>query len=270
MEFCMNRTLLVFSLLLSLASCRSSKVAEPAYTKSPKIQVLIDSVIDGHFEFDFFSSKIAGKYKDDAQSFSFKGTIKIKKDSLIWMSISPGLGLELARVLFDTDSLHFMNRFDKTYFKSSYADLSKKIQSPLSYARIQDLLMGNSLSEFEERKYHSTLEDQLFKICSVSDKHLKKMNRSRRKPNQEVFTAFINPLNSRISAQSLSNLNLNRTLLISYDDFEVHDNQYFSESINVNIVKNKGLSLNLAYSKINLSKKLKFSFKVPKSYEVIR
>ena len=29
--------------------------------------------------------------------------MKIRKDSLIWISISPGLGLELGRVLLDLD-----------------------------------------------------------------------------------------------------------------------------------------------------------------------
>jgi hypothetical protein len=265
----MNKILLLLVLLLWLASCRSTKITEPVYSKAPKVQVLIDSVEASHFEFDWFSGKIAGKYKDDAQSFSFKGTIKIKKDSLIWMSISPGLGLELGRVLLDQDSLRFMNRFDKTYFTSSYSDLSKKVKSPLTYSRIQDLLMGNSLSNFEEKKYYVDLENQLFKICSVSEKQLKKMQRSRRKPDQEIYTTLVNPENAKIDSQNLTNLKLNRTLLVSYEDFETHNNQEFAESIGLLISTTKSLSLNLAYSRINLSKKLKFSFKVPKSYEVI-
>ncbi len=262
----MNKILLLIVLLLGLASCRSTKITEPVYSKVPKIQVLIDSVEASHFEFDWFSGKIAGKYKDEEQSFSFKGSIKIKKDSLIWMSISPGLGLELGRVLLDKDSLHFMNRFDKTYFKSSYSDLSAKVKSPLSFSRIQDLLMGNSFSNFEEKKYYAGLVSPLFKISSVSDKQLKKMQRSRKKANQEVFTAFINPENSKITSQQISNLKLNRTLLVTYEDFELHDAQSFAESIDFTI---NTLSLNLSYSRINLAKKLKFSFKVPKSYEVI-
>ena len=265
----MNKILLLLVLFLGLASCRSSKITEPVYTKAPKVQILIDSVQTAHFDFEWFSGKIAGKYKDEAQRFSFKGTIKIKKDSLIWMSISPGLGLELGRVLLDQDSLHFMNRFDKTYFKSSYSDLSEKVNSPLTYATIQDLLMGNSISTFDEKKYYSDLEDSFFKICSVSEKQLKKMERSRRKSNQDIFTVLVNPRNSKIDSQNLTNLKLNRKLFVSYEDFEIHNNQDFAESIGLTISTTKDLSLNLSYSRINLSKKLKFSFKVPKSYEVI-
>jgi hypothetical protein len=266
----MNKFVLLIGLLLGLASCRSTKITEPVYTKVPKVQILIESVQSAHFNFEWFSGKIAGKYKDDTQSFSFKGSIKIKKDSLIWMSISPGLGLELGRVLFDQDSLHFMNRFDKTYFKSSYADLSEKVNCPLTYARIQDLLTGNSLSDFDEKKYYSDLVGSLFKIGSVSEKQFKKLERSRRKFNQEIFTALVNPKTYKIDTQYLTNFKLNRKLWISYQDFEIHNNQYFAESIGLNISTKKELSLNLSYSRINLSKELKFSFKVPKSYEVIR
>jgi len=265
----MNKVLLLLGLVLIMASCRTAKITEPVYSKIPKTRILIDSVEASRFNFDWFSSKIAGKYNDDSQSFSFKGTLKIRKDSLIWMSISPGLGLELGRVLLDQDSLYFMNRFDKTYFTSSYSDLSEKVKSPLTYSRIQDLLMGNSLSNFEEKKYYADLQNQLFKISSVSEKQLKKMQRSRRKSDQEIYTALINPKNSKISSQSLINHKLNRNLMVSYEDFEVHERQDFAESIGLLITTDKSLSLHLSYSRINLTKQLKFSFKVPKSYELI-
>ena len=265
----MNKLLLAFLLLLGVSSCRSSKLTAPIFTKAPKPHVLINSVNNAQFDSDLFSCKISGKYKGENQTFSFKGSLKIHKDSLIWISISPGLGLELGRFLFDEDSLYFMNRFDKTYFKSSYSDLSKKTQSPLSFSRIQALLLGNSMSEFEERKYHSEIENQAFTISSVSEKQLKKISRSRRKPDETYFTATVDPYTYRITSQGLSNLKLNRSLTIFYEDFEIHNTHNFAESIDFRILTNASLSLNLAYSKINLTKKLKFPFKVPKSYEVI-
>ena len=99
--------------------------------------------------------------------------MKIRKDSLIWISISPGLGLELGRVLLDLDSVHFMNRFEKTYFKSSYAELSEKTKSPLSFMRIQSLLVGNAMSNFESKKHYSWLENQTFKLSTASEKQIK-------------------------------------------------------------------------------------------------
>lgn len=255
--------------MLGLASCRSSKIVEPTYTKAPKPHVLIDSVERAHFDFEWVSSKISGKYKDADQSFSFKGNLKIRKDSIIWMSISPGLGLELGRVLMDADSIHFMNRFDKTYYKSSYKDLSERIQSPLSFSRIQALLVGNALSDFDSKKYFSELKKEKFRLSSVSDKQLKKMERSRRKSDEEIYVAEIIPQDSKIVLQQLINLSQNRVLTVEYEDFENHDNQRFAESVGLSIQAVKEMSLSLSYSKIQLNKQSKFPFKVPKTYEII-
>jgi hypothetical protein len=254
---------------LGLASCRSSKVTEPTYTKAPKPQELIDSVEQAHFNFEWVTAKISGKYKGADQSFSFKGNLKIRKDSVIWMSISPGLGLELGRVFMDTDSIHFMNRFDKTYYKSSYEDLSERIQSPLSFKRIQALLIGNSLSDYEAKKYYSELKKEKFILSSVSEKQLKKMERSRRKSNEEIYIAEIIPQDSKIVLQQLINLSQDRVLTVEYEDFEDHNQQQFAESVGLSIQAIKGMNLNLSYSKIQLNKKSKFPFKVPSSYEII-
>ena len=57
----MNKFVLLIGLVLGLASCRSTKITEPVYSKVPKVQILIDSVQAAHFDFDWFSGKIAGK-----------------------------------------------------------------------------------------------------------------------------------------------------------------------------------------------------------------
>ena len=77
------------------------------------------------------------------------------------------------RVLLDLDSVHFMNRFEKTYYKSSYAELSEKTESPLSYMRIQSLLVGNAMGEFKSKKHYSWLENQTFNLSSASEKQIK-------------------------------------------------------------------------------------------------
>ena len=265
----MNKVVLLISLLLGLASCRSSKITKPVYSKAPKAEILIDSVQAAHFNFNWMNAKISGKYEDAEQSLSFKGNIKIRKDSLIWITISPGLGLELGRVLIDPDTIHFMNRFEKTYYKSSYADLSEKIQSPLSFKRIQALLIGNSLSEFDLKKYYSDLKAHHFLLSSINQKQLKKLDRNRKKSSLEIYFASINPENSKIISQQYQNLKLDRTLIAKYADFEVHNKKQLAESIDLSILTNQEIKLNLSYSKIQVNKELKFPFNVPESYEVI-
>tara|TARA_B100000963_G_scaffold146309_1_gene127439 strand:- start:190 stop:993 length:804 start_codon:yes stop_codon:yes gene_type:complete len=259
-------TIFVF---LMFASCRSTKTTKTLYTKAPKAETLIESVESAHFKFNWMSAKVSGKFSDSNQSFSFKGNMKIRKDSLIWISISPGLGLELGRVLLDLDSVHFINRFEKTYFKSSYAELSEKTKSPLSFMSLQSLLVGNAMSNFKSKKHYSWLENQTFKLSSASEKQIKKWIRNKRKPSHEIYLASINPKTSKVYSQKFKNLKLNRELNVEYEDFEMHDDLFIAESVNLSIITNKEISLSLSYSKINLNKAFKFPFSVPESYEVI-
>ena len=266
----MNKQLLfTIFVFLMFASCRSAKTTKTLYTKAPRAEALIESVEYAHFNFDWMSAKISGKFSDSNQNFSFKGNMKIRKDSLIWISISPGLGLELGRVLLDLDSVHFMNRFEKTYFKSSYAELSEKTESPLSFMRIQSILVGNSVGDFKSKKHYSWLENQNFKLSTTSEKQLKKWIRSKRKPNHEIYLATINPKTSKIYSQKYKSLKLNRELIVKYEDFEMHGGAFIAESVNVSIKTNKEINLGLSYSKINLNKAFKFPFSVPETYEVI-
>ncbi len=266
----MNKQLVstIFVFLL-FVGCRSTKTNQILYTKAPKAEKLIETVERAHFKFDWMSAKISGKFNDSNQSFSFKGSVKIRKDSLIWISISPGLGLELGRVLLDLDSVHFMNRFEKTYFKSSYAELSQKAQSSLSFMKIQSLLVGNTITDFESKKHYSWLENQYFKVSSANEKQIKKWVRSKRKPNHEIYLASINPGSSKIFSQQLKNLKLNRDLVVEYEDFETHNDLLIAESVKLSITTSKEMSLSLSYSKINLNKVFKFPFSVPATYEVI-
>jgi len=266
----MNKQLFTIFVFLMFASCRSTKTTKTFYTKAPKAETLIESVESAHFKFNWMSAKVSGKFSDSNQNLSFKGNMKIRKDSIIWISISPGLGLELGRVLLDIDSVHFMNRFEKTYFKNSYAELSEKTQSSLSFMKIQSLLLGNAMVNFDSKKHYSWLEDQNFKIASASEKQIKKWMRSKRKPSDDIYCALVNPRSSKIFSQQQKNLKLNRELSVDYKDFETHGNLLIAESVYLSIITNKELNLSLSYSKINLNKTFKFPFSVPESYEVIR
>ena len=242
----------------------------PVYSKAPKTEALIDSVKSAHFNFNLFKAKISGKYNTDEDSFSLKGNIKIKKDSIIWISISPGLGLELGRILMYPDSIFFINRFEKTYFKNSYADLNKKIESPLTFKIMQSFLTGNAMDSFELKKYYSGIKDGYFFLSSVNQKHYKKIERSKKRANQEIYFTSIIPQNFKINKQQYENLKLKRALEIEYKDFEKYDETLFPESIYLSIRANKEINLSLSYSKIELNNPLKFPFSIPDSYEIIR
>ena len=66
---------------------------------------VFDSIRDNYGDYKYFYSKFSASFIMNGEKTSIKGTIKIKPDSIIWISLSPGLGVEIARIKATKDSI---------------------------------------------------------------------------------------------------------------------------------------------------------------------
>lgn len=69
--------------------------------------------------------------------------LRMQKDSCIWISIRPVLGIELVRVLITPDSVKMINFFKKTLTVRSADSLQQLLNIPYDFSTLQDLLVGN-------------------------------------------------------------------------------------------------------------------------------
>lgn len=69
--------------------------------------------------------------------------VRMQKDSCIWISIRPVLGIELVRVLITPDSVKMINFFKKTLTKRSADSLQQLLDIPYDFSTLQNLLIGN-------------------------------------------------------------------------------------------------------------------------------
>ena len=92
---------------------------------------------------------------------SFKVNARMRRDSAIWLSITPALGVEAARVLLTQDSVFFLskvpgNRFGYT---GEYAAFDSVLGTQLTYAMAQHILCGEGINLVdEESKYVSKVD----------------------------------------------------------------------------------------------------------------
>jgi hypothetical protein len=84
----------------------------------------------------------------DAMSQSFKATVRMARDSVIWASITPALGIEVARLLIRPDSLFLLSKIPGNAFYT--AEPLDRLQAwtgaDLDFRDLQDLLSGRPLS----------------------------------------------------------------------------------------------------------------------------
>ena len=129
--------------MVASACSRKVAVTDPDFVEKNQLVFSIP-------EFDYLNTRTRIQYKDGERNVSASANIRIKKDSIIWMSLSPLLGIEVARAMITQDSLVLMNRLNREYMVYDFENLSDKFQFDISYHLIQSLILGNMPLEYQE------------------------------------------------------------------------------------------------------------------------
>ena len=105
--------ILLLAIFLLASSCKQQKKIVFGNTKcilEPKTsKFLTRHLKENEFNFEHLNAKINAEAIIDSSENSFSVTLRMRKDSIIWMSISK-LGIEGARLMITKDSVKFMNR----------------------------------------------------------------------------------------------------------------------------------------------------------------
>jgi hypothetical protein len=90
--------LLLFILLIAVLqqSCSTAHRAIKAPIKLEGADYLFEKLKQSEIHFSDFSAKFSAEYTVDKKKTALSGQFRIKHDSLIWISISPILGIEMA------------------------------------------------------------------------------------------------------------------------------------------------------------------------------
>lgn len=214
----------------------------------------------------------ANVYTDvDGKSNSFNITLKIKSDSIIWIYISPLLGLEAARVLITKDSLKLMDRINKKYKLADFKYINEIVRINVNYEIIQALLTGNFFAYRNENKFASVyLEDRYF-ILSTLSKHKLKRSLEEKDPNKPVVQdMWIDDTQFRIIRNSIEDAKINKTMEVGYSDFRPTEKGFFPYKSITDIKADKVVHVEIEFTKLTLGEPQDFPFTIPESYEKMR
>ena len=72
------------------------------------------------------------------------GQLRMRKDSLVWLSVTATMGVEVLRAKVSNDSVWIVNRLEKTYLAEPLDTVSTQLGIPLSLPWVQTLLLDNN------------------------------------------------------------------------------------------------------------------------------
>ncbi|CAN5801728.1 DUF4292 domain-containing protein [soil metagenome] len=139
-----NRLCFLFLVCTSLFfSCRRGTVPVATAPAEPET---LNNVTVHNLDFTYFTSRGRVQYESTDSRQSSAMTIRMKKDSVIWISLVPVLGIEAVRAKITRDSIMIVDRIHRTYYAGNFDILKERFNIDLSFDILQNILVGNYTS----------------------------------------------------------------------------------------------------------------------------
>ncbi|RTL58898.1 MAG: DUF4292 domain-containing protein [Sphingobacteriales bacterium] len=269
------RKLFTYGLLILitvLASCRSQKKIQKAIApktdsvvvivNEPKIDTLalvkdaIGKMNSYHIDFKTFSAKIKVDYQNNkGRQPDFTANIRMKKDEVIWISLTGTLGIEGFRVKITPDSIYIMDKLANTYTVRTLSYLQEISQIPLDFATLQNMIVGNPVffnsDSISAYRKDATSNISLLSITTVF-KHLLTLS------NDDLIT------HSKLDDQDPTR---NRTCDLTYEEYENKNGVNFSTYRNIVISEKSKLEIQLKFKQFDFNPvDQTYPFNVPKRF----
>jgi hypothetical protein len=220
----------------------------------------------------------------------------MRKDSLIWISITPALGIEMIRVMITPDSLKYLSKIpdNKFYYTGTFEDVNRLIGTAFDFEMLQQLLVGNAIGlEKDERRFRSEVDDDDYlliskyrrkvrRVVGVDDRKLdndtirvnpddprfqKTMKRSEDADDLIVSRYWFEAAHFRLVNSVFNDLLRQRTLEISYSDFQPNEQQFYPSRCRLTITSPVSKQiLNYEITKMSSGKAYDFPFEIPGDY----
>ncbi|MEO8854358.1 MAG: DUF4292 domain-containing protein [Ginsengibacter sp.] len=233
----------------------SKSVSDSSSAKIQAIEIL--SKLDSDkINFTTFSAKAKVDYEDhNGKQPDFNAFIRLKKDSVLWISISATfLGIEAFRLYITPDTLILMNKLEKTVEYHPFKYIETVAQIPMDFNLLQNILIGNPVYVGDSIvSFRQTANQILVGTVGVFFKNL-------------ITLSSHDDHLQRIKLDDLD-LSKNRTASLLYDDYQKQNNFDFSTNRQINVSEKTKVEVSILFKQYEFNNELSFPFNIPKNYK---
>lgn len=207
-------------------------------------------------QFSTLKAKVKLDYSTEDQSANATASIRLQKDSVIWVSLTGPFAIEGFRIMIRPDSLVLMDKLKHTVTRRPIAYLEQIARMPISFQDMQNIILGNPLfTKGEVRSYRhnhnrwfAALQGKIFKsfIAVVSNPHklLLKSNKIEQDEN-----------------------GAKRSCGLNYSNYETVDGVQMAMDRKIKLQDKKTTDIKLQFKEVLFNQHLSFPFSIPKSYK---
>jgi len=263
------RILLLISVLVGslffFSACRSVRPLAGKALKEMSFDQLYGKLEKNKQPFSYLRTKLSISYqKGNNEPVQLRAQIRLKNDSIIWMSIVPAMGIEAARVVLTTDSVKLLNRLKKNYLLGSYHLLDSLMHTNINYDMLQALLLGNHVTYL------------LLDSAAVVDKQQYLLEMKMQMPVRDSISGnqfltqkiWLDPETFNIKALLLRESNMpGKDLQIFYDKYQKIDGYTIPLKMQIVINARQKIIIRITYKKAEVNIPRDFPFIIPGKYK---
>lgn len=252
----MRKILMIFMVLLSLASCKSAKVTTKQINDLPG-RTIVKRNREASFDQATVKASLLIKYKGKEDMPNINGSLRMIKDSIIWLNFSK-LGFPVAKLRITPNEVSFYEKIGKTSFEGNFELISQWLGTDFDFEKIQNLFLGESLLNLEGQKYLVNIIDNKYELRP-------------RKGNPLYDILYrIDPNNFKIMREEVRHSQKNQNLTILYKDFNKINESLFPKGFLITaFADHQTTIIDVSYKNVQFDVPLKFPFEIPAGYRNI-
>lgn len=214
-----------------------------------------EKILKHNFEYKTFQGKADVSYKDAKQDQSASLNLRMEKDNKIWASVIAMGIAEVGRALITPEHLQGMFRLGKMAVDVSFEEGVRKINAPISFSHLEDLLVGNPM--IQKGKAKNIRQEEAITIFELTQ-------------DDYLQTIFFNQNTKHINRITVSNKTLDFTANIALDDYiNLGFNQVFALYKKIDIQTSEGpIEIRMRFKNQDIDIPIETPYSVPSSYKI--
>lgn len=214
---------------------------------------LVQKITDNQCNYKTMSLHTALVWDDGNTEQPVKANIRMRRDSLVWLSITGAVGVEGARVLLTTDSFRMLSKMTGEYIVNDISYLRNWLLFPVSFKMLQQIISGEQILIDAQAKM-VTWQDSMFVIYAETNKMLEKI--------------WVNSGSYTIAKILLKDKMLSQSMTINFDSYNDLNGKPFSYKRELDITRDGvAMKLTMDITKVRMNDELSYPFEVTDKYK---
>ncbi|MCB9195825.1 MAG: DUF4292 domain-containing protein [Flavobacteriales bacterium] len=252
-----------------VVGCKAKKNGtEEVKMKNHSDQELIALLKASNLDCSLIKSKGNVEISYQNENYSLRGNIRIKKDSITWVSLAKA-SIPVMQSVITADSLKVLDKMGKRYYLNTIASINDLINTEIDHEILQDFFLGQAVAFDYDGEYNVSKEDHHYLISSERSKKIEKLvKKGKIKDEPILYRCWIEPKNFKCHKVIVNLLAQQTELTVVYANWEQIGEKWFPMNAALSVTTpTDSASLIIEYGKVECVEELDFPFNIPDSYE---